>query len=136
MSESMEEEDILFEDEWAEISDIRGHKAMFRHLATIHDDEKVYHVLGAMKDGRPNERALMLIKEDETADGALQHVIVSSEQEIERVIGQFVARVLARHMEEEAVFETEDMMCDLPDPCGYMHKAGEFCYCDDPAYLQ
>lgn len=136
MSEPIEEEDVLLEDEWAEISDIRGHKTLFRHLATIHYDEKVYHVLGALKEGRPNERALMLIKEEETADGALQHVIVNSEHEIEHIVGQFVARVLAQHMEEESLFETEALMQDMPDPCGYMHKAGEFCYCDDPTYLQ
>ena len=63
-------------------------------------------------------------------------MIVNSEHEIEHIVGQFVARVLAQHMEEESLFETEALMQDMPDPCGYMHKAGEFCYCDDPTYLQ
>ena len=136
MSRPMEEEDILFEDDWAEISDIQGRKALFRHLATIHCDEKVYHVLGAMREDRPNERALMLIREEETADGALQHVIVNSEREIEYIIGQFVARALEQHLDEASAFEAGEMMDDLQDPCGCYHKAGEFCYCDDPAYLQ
>lgn len=136
MSRPMEEEDILFEDDWAEISDIQGRKALFRHLATIHCDEKTYHVLGAMREDRPNERALMLIREEETADGALQHVIVNSEREIEYIIGQFVARALEQHLDEASAFEADDMMDDLQDPCGCFHQAGEFCYCDDPAYLQ
>ena len=83
MSHPMEEEDVLLEDEWAEISDIQGRKALFRHLATVHFDEKTYHVLGAVREDQPNQRALMLVREEETADGALQHVIVNSEQEIE-----------------------------------------------------
>ena len=139
MSQTMEEEDIQFEDDWAEISDVQGRKALFRHLATIHCDERVYHVLGALREDRPNERALMLIREEETADGVLQHVIVNSEREIEQIIGQFVARVLDQHL-DEAAFEAEDMLDDvgndLQDVCGCFHKAGEFCYCDDPVYLQ
>lgn len=136
MSHPMEEEDVLLEDEWAEISDIQGRKALFRHLATVHFDEKTYHVLGAVREDQPNQRALMLVREEETADGALQHVIVNSEQEIEYIIGQFVARILDRHLEEASVYEEDDMMDDLRDACGCYHKAGEFCYCDDPAYLQ
>lgn len=134
MSHSMEEEDALFEDEWAEVSDIQGRKATFRHLATIQCDEMTYHVLGAIREERPNQRALMLIREEETADGALQHVIVNSEQEIEYIIGQFVARVLEQHINEAS--EYDEMMDDMQDACGCIHKAGEFCYCDDPAYLQ
>lgn len=136
MSHSLEEEDVLFEDEWAEISDIQGRKALFRHLATIHCEEKIYHVLGAIREDHPNQQALMLIREEETADGALQHVIVNSEREIEYIVGQFVARILEQHMDEASAFEEEETMSDLQDACGYFHKAGEFCYCDDPAYLQ
>ncbi len=136
MSQSVKEDDILLEDDWAEISDIQGRKALFRHLATIHLDEKTYHVLGALREEHPNQRALMLIREEETADGALQHVIVNSEREIEYIVGQFVAHVLEQHLDESVAFDAEDTIDDLQDACGYFHKAGEFCYCDDPAYLQ
>lgn len=135
MSGPFEEEDVLFEDEWAEISDIQGRKAVFKYLATIHSEDRTYHVLGAMREDRPDERALMLIREEETADGALEHVIVNSEREIEFIVGQFVARVLAQHLLDDQQFEL-DMMDEMPDPCGYVHQPGEFCYCDDPAYLQ
>ena len=43
---------------------------------------------------------------------------------------------LEQHLDEASAFEAGEMMDDLQDPCGCFHKAGEFCYCDDPAYLQ
>lgn len=141
MSDSFDDKDFMFdddiasdddftlEDEWVEVSDIKGHKASFRHLATLRFGNKVYSILSAHRSER--EAALMIVREDQTADGEEEHVIVGDEEEIEFVVGQFVAHVLSEHLTAEA--DDEEV---FPDPCGYRHKPGEFCCCDDPVYLQ
>jgi len=131
MADPFDKDEMLLDDEWVELCDLEGHRASFRHLATIGLNEKIYMVLGAMHDETGEPGALMLIREDETADGINQYVVVKDKQEIEFVVGRFVMRILTDHMED--VFGDVD---DADSPCGCMHRAGEFCYCDDPAYLQ
>jgi len=130
MSDPFDKDELLLDDEWVELCDLEGNRASFRHLATIGLNDKIYMILGAARDGEEAPGALMLIREDETADGANQYVVVNEKKEIEHVIGRFVLRILTAHLREES-----DQM-ELPDPCGCRHRAGEFCYCDDPAYLQ
>jgi len=131
MSNPFDEEDFIIEDDWVEISDINGHKASLRHLATIRVDNRVYHVLGAVKSDNPQEKALMLIREDKTVDGAEQYVITGDEHEIERVIAQVVLHAIEAAIDNESIPEKEEN-----GPCRYRHLPGEFCYCDDPLYLQ
>ena len=69
MTDPFDQDELLLEDEWVELCDLEGHKASFRHLATIGIDERVYMILGAMRDGMDEPGALMLVREDETADG-------------------------------------------------------------------
>lgn len=132
MAEPFEEDELFFDDEWVEVSDIDGHKAALRHLATIRCDEQTYFVLGAVRrsDGA---RALMLVREEMTADGTNEHVIVRSEHEIERVVEVYVRHMIEEHLDQAAEF---DDLPDEPEACGLCHLPGEFCYCDDPAYLQ
>ncbi len=125
-------EDELFEDEWVEISDVEGRKAAMRHLATIRIGEKTYMILGTGDGPDFDEDALMLVREDRTVDGELEYVVSSDEQEIERIVGQFAMHVFAGEMPEAF----EGLPTDFSEGCGCEHRAGEFCYCDDPAYLQ
>ena len=128
MSDSFEEEDFYPEGEWVEVSDIEGRKAAYRHLATVRVDDTVYHVLGEEK-----KKALMLVREEKMADGASQFVIASNEREVERVVERFVMRAVEAHLEAESDDFLPD---DSVEPCGCRHMASDFCYCDDPAYLQ
>ena len=131
MTDPFDKDELLLEDEWVELCDLEGHRASFRHLATIGIDEKVYMILGAMRDDTDEPGALMLVREDETADGANQYVVVKDRHEIEFVVGRFVMRILTAHMDDEFM-EEESVDCS----CGCRHRPTEFCFCDDPAFLQ
>ena len=131
MTDPFDNDELLLDDEWVELSDVEGHRASFRHLATIGLNEKVYMILGAMREDAEEPGALMLVREDETADGANQYVVVNDKQEIEFVVGRFVMRLLTAHMDEE-MQEKEHMS----PSCGCRHRPWEFCFCDDPAFLQ
>ena len=128
MSDPFDKDELLLDDEWVELCDLEGHRASFRHLATIGIDEKVYMILGAMREDVDEPGALMLVREDESAEG--QYVVVRDRQEIETVVGRFVMRVLTAHLDDEAQEES------LRSACGCMHGPREFCFCDDPAFLQ
>ena len=129
------EDDELFDDEWVEVSDMDGHKAALRHLATIRLNDKTYMLLGTKEDDALENGALLLIREDSTVDGALEYVVSSDEQEIERVVGRFVTHLLEDEL-PDARFDTDAPDRQAMEPCGLAHRPGEFCYCDDPAYLQ
>ena len=132
------------EEEGVEVSDSEGHTAALRHLATVRDGEKTYHVLGAFspqEDGE-GESGFLLIREDATADGAQQYVVASDEGEVERVIGSFVLHAVAlfaasQDEEDEDEFEWEDEPLEAPlCPCGEAHAPGEFCVCGQSELLQ
>lgn len=133
MSDSFDEEEFGLEEDWVEISDIEGRKASLRHLATVRVDDKTYFVLGGEREGDSGKKALMLLREDKTVDGVNQYVIAGDEHEIEKVVAHFVIHTIKRHLEEEMIGFNED---DETESCGFCHLPGEFCYCDDPAYLQ
>lgn len=129
------------EEEWVEISDDEGRKAALRHLAMVRDGKKTYHILGAYspKEEGEGEGGLLIVREDETADGAQEYVLTSDEAEVERVIGGFVMHTLAlaaasqeQDDEEQSEEENAPVLC----ACGMIHKPGEFCICDDPDMLQ
>lgn len=125
------EEDELFDDEWVEICDIEGHRMSMRHLATLRLGEKTYILL---EDGETRgEGMMMLVREDRTVDGAPEYVVSGDEQEIERVVGRFAARLFEMSMDMPEL-DAPDM--EMTEACGCAHRPGEFCYCDDPAYLQ
>jgi len=131
MTDSFDKDELLLDDEWVELCDIEGHRASFRHLATIGIQEKIYMILGSAHDEEEEPEALMLIREDETVDGVTQYVVVNDKKEIEHVIGRFVMRLLTAHLPDEMTQSD-----DADSPCGCGHRAGEFCFCDNPAYLQ
>lgn len=131
MTDPFDKDELLLDDEWVELCDLEGHRASFRHLATIGLDERVYMILGTAQDGIEEPGALMLIREDETVDGVCQYVVVNDKEEIEHVVGRFVMRLLTSHMDEEDI-----AVNGLENPCGCSHRAGDFCFCDDPTYLQ
>ena len=106
-------------DEWVEISDDNGHKTALRHLATINEDD----------DGR-QRGALMLVREEETRDGSPTYVLEQNRDEIEHVINDFVIQMILDHIDEG--FDEEAMLC----PCGMHHGALDFCFCNQPEYLQ
>ena len=138
MSNAFDDDDFTLEDDWVEISDMEGHTASLRHLATIRFGEKVYSVLGAARDG-DGEIGLMLVREEQTSDGASEYVMVGDEQEAEQVVGRFVAQIVMERLLDEHPFddgEYADCETDGVEACGYRHRAGEFCFCDDPQYLQ
>ena len=127
------EEELPAEEEWVEISDGDGRKASLRYLATVCVDDRTYFVLGAESRDDSEKKALMLVREDKTADGASQYVIAGDENEIERVVARFVMHAISRHLEADIGISDED---DAVEACGCRHMPGEFCYCDDPLYLQ
>ena len=130
------------EEEWVEISDGEGHTAALRHLATVRDGEKTYHVLGAyasQENGDEQEGGFLLIREDATADGAQQYVVASDGNEVERVIGSFVLHAIA--LFAAAQDEEEDEAYGEPQEaercaCGEAHAPGEFCVCGQSELLQ
>ena len=133
MSNPFDEEEFDIEEEWVEISDIKGRKASMRHLATVRISDKTYHLLGGVHEGDMPEKTLMLIREDKTSDGANQYVIAGDEREIEQVVAHFVLDTIKTHLADELEnFEAFDMH----EGCGCTHLPGEFCYCDNPIYLQ
>ena len=128
-------EDELFDDEWVEICDIEGRRMSMRHLATMRLGEKTYILLEDGREEIPGEGAMMLVREDRTVDGAKEYVVSSDEQEIERVMGRFAAHLFEMTMHDDLPeMDAPDM--EMPESCGCAHQPGEFCYCDDPAYLQ
>ena len=129
------------EEEWVEISDGEGHTAALRHLATVRDGEKTYHVLGAYApqgDEGEGEGGFLLIREDATADGAQEYVVASDENEVERVIGNFVLHALAifAASQDEEEDEEEDLSDAERCACGEVHAPGEFCVCGVNGLLQ
>lgn len=130
MTDPFENEEL--DEEWVEISDAQGRKAALRHIATIRCGEKNYHVLGAIREGDECEGGLLLVREDETVDGMQEYVVTNDESEIERVVSGFVSHVLAAHLPE--ILEQEPEVD--AGTCGMRHKPWEFCYCDQPEYLQ
>ena len=132
MSDIFDDDDFTLEDDWVEISDSHGHTASLRHLATIRFGEKTYSVLSALR-GDGDQLALMLVREEQTVDGASEYVLVGDEQEAEQVVERFVSRIVTEHLLEAL---SEGLQEDDVEACGCRHRAGEFCYCDDPQYLQ
>jgi len=130
MSDVFDDDDFTLEDEWVEISDGNGNRAEFRHLATIQCDGKSYSVLGKFRTER--ELGLMLVREDTKLDGQSEYVMVRDEQEIEHVVGRLVMKMLLQLLSMEGEGEAGFAV----GPCGMRHLPGEFCCCDDPAYLQ
>jgi len=131
MADPFDKDELLLNDEWIELCDMEGNKASFRHLATIGIHQNTYMILGAAFDEMDEPGALMLIREDETVDGVSQYVVVKDKTEIELVVGRFVMRLLTDHLNEEFI-----PVDDADSPCGCKHRPWEFCFCDDPAYLQ
>ena len=119
------------DEEWVEISDGEGHRASMRILSTVHMDSHDYYVLGNPKEqeGRVEIDGFLIVREDETPDGAKQYVVAQDEDEIECVVGGFVVQRILRGIAEAG--EEEESA-----PCGGHHAPGEFCVCGDPDLLQ
>lgn len=138
------EEDEFFEDEWVDIYDVEGRKASLRHLATVRLAGKTYMILGEMQDDLADKGRLMLVRQEQTVDGAVQYVMTHDAAEIEQVMSHFAMHLLMEHLDElpdELARELEhmDLIAKADDPdefCGCSHRPGEFCFCGDPAYLQ
>ncbi len=124
------------DDEWVEISDIEGHRASLRLLATIREGNQIYHVLSAYREPEEGEDegegGIILVREDKVADGAQEYVVADDEQEIERVMTHFVMNAMMM----QAMSVQDEESGDRITPCGMPHKFGEFCYCDKPDMLQ
>lgn len=119
------------DEEWVEISDGEGRKASMRILSTVHLDSHDYFVLGNPKEqeGRVEIDGFLIVREDETPDGAKQYVVAQDEDEIERVVSGFVVQRILRGIAETAAQEELG-------PCGERHAPGEFCVCGEPELLQ
>ena len=119
-------------DDWVEISDDNGRKTSLRHLATIRHGDSTYFVLGTVnEDDDGHQRGtLMLVREEEARDGTTTYVLEQNREEIEHVINDFVIQMILDHMDEG--FDEEAQLC----PCGMHHGALDFCFCNQPEYLQ
>lgn len=118
--------------EWVEICDAEGKRSAMKLLATIGFAGKNYFILASLHEAEEgdNEHRLLLLREDQTIDGAQEYVIADDEDEIENVVGRFVMQSIMK-MVAHSMASTEDDC-----PCGMKHNAGEFCFCDQPDYLQ
>lgn len=116
---------------WFEVSDSQGRKASMLHLATVRYNDQVYFLLGAVreKDDGEEESGLLLVRQAEGSNGDTQLVLSQDEEEISRVIGTLVARMLVDHMGPEDSSSSQS-------PCGVTHAPGEFCVCCNPEFLQ
>lgn len=137
MTGSFDDEEF-FDDEWVDVYDVSGNKTSLRHLATVRCNEKNYMILGTDRDGFEEKGSLMLVREERTVDGATEYVVANDEKEVEHVIGHFVMHILAEHIDEMPPEFSDEWMnlSDLHDDCGCFHRPCEFCYCNDPDYLQ
>ena len=120
--------------EWVEICDAEGKRSSMRLLATIRFSGKNYYVLDALKenDDGEDEHGLLLLREDQTVDGAQEYVIADDKSEIENVVGRFVMQSIVKMVENAIDEAVQDSAC----PCGIEHGSGEFCFCDNPDFLQ
>ena len=80
----------LEDEEWVEICDADGKRSSMRRLAEVSFGGKNYHVLGAVRQDElgDEEHGLVLVREDQTVDGAQEYVITEDEEEIEHVVGR------------------------------------------------
>lgn len=121
------------DEEWVEICDSEGRRASMRHLATIRYNGKTYFILSALSVEEEGiaEGELLLVREEETIDGAQEYVVADDENEIDGVVARYVTQVLV-HLVEEITERDEGE----PGPCGVRHCPGEFCVCGNPDLLQ
>ena len=124
----------LEDEEWVEICDADGKRSSMRRLAEVSFGGKNYHVLGAVRQDElgDEEHGSVLVREDQTVDGAQEYVITEDEEEIEHVVGHFVAQSIMKMVEHAVSLAENDGLC----PCGMRHRPGEFCFCDHADYLQ
>jgi len=141
-------DDEFFDDEWVDLYDVEGRKASLRHLATVRLSGKNYMILGELPEDLNAKGRLMLVREEQTVDGAAEYVIAHDAAEIEKVMEHFAMHILMDHLDElppeiaEELAQIEKDLSEMPEPddidgpCGCSHRPGEFCFCGDPAYLQ
>lgn len=122
----------LDDGEWVEICDASGKRSAMRHLATLSVSGKTYFVLGSVGEEQGEPDGLLLVREDETVDGVQEYVVADDENEIEDVVGRFVAHTLTQIIDHALEEAQEDDVC----PCGLKHEPGEFCVCGDADLLQ
>lgn len=140
-----EKDKLQNDEEWVEICDIEGRRMSMRHLVTLSVGGKTYMLLADDEVSRPGMSALMLVREERTADGAQEYVVSVDDQEIERVMERVAEGLFAMHMDaaEQDFSDFPDFMSDADDVfpdedgvCLSAHSPLEFCYCGDPNYLQ
>ena len=120
--------------EWVEICDADGKRSSMRLLATIGFAGKNYFILDALRenDDGDAEHGLLLLREDQTIDGAQEYIIADDDAEIENVVGRFVMQSIVKMVERTMA----EASTDEGSPCGIKHAPDEFCFCDNPDYLQ
>ncbi len=140
-----EKDKIQNDEERVEICDIEGRRLSMRHLVTLNVGGKTYMLLADDEVGRPGMSALMLVREERTADGAQEYVISVDDQEIERVMERVAEGMFAMRMEavdqdfsdfSDFPPEADEAFPDEDGVCLSAHSPLEFCYCGDPNYLQ
>lgn len=125
------------ENERIEIPDDEGNTLVFRPVAVVGNDEEMYYVFGAMKtldDGQTRQMRLMFMKKEEEANGVTRFVACENESEVQHIVGTY----LRQAMESIARKVAQQSGEPLPDEseCGEPHGVWEFCYCNQPEYLQ
>lgn len=126
------------DEEWVEIQDDEGRPTAMRHLATIEFQERLYHLLCAVRENNATqgEAGLLLIREEISADGTKRLLMMQDDEEITRMLGGFMLHTIlerASSQEPSSEFSLDEMK---KPSCGHAHAPDEFCYCDDPRFLQ
>ena len=125
------------ENERIEILDDNGNSVVYRPMAIIGAGEEVLYVFGAVRNDiekRQRQLRLMIVRREGTKEGqASRYVVCENNKELEQIVSSYIKQIVEqaarRHMMQE-----EDGSAEVC--CDESHGVFEFCYCDQPEYLQ
>lgn len=126
------------ENERIEILDDNGNTIVFRPMAVIGAGEEMLYVFGSVRDDaekRQRQLRLMIVRKEETAKGkASQYVICENSKELEKLVTSYMKQIIEQAVARNTGVIDEEILLD--EKCEAEHGPFEFCYCDQPDYLQ
>ena len=126
------------ENERIEILDDNGNTIVFRPMAVIGAGEEMLYVFGSVRDDaekRQRQLRLMIVRKEETVKGrASQYVICENNKELEKLVTSYMKQIIEQAVARNTGLLDEEIQLD--EQCEEEHGPFEFCYCDQPDYLQ
>lgn len=125
------------ENERIEILDDNGNNVVYRPMAIIGAGEEVLYVFGAVRNDvekRQRQLRLMIVRREETQAGkASRYVICENNKELEQIVSSYMKQIVEQAARKHMLQEDDE---EKADQCDMHHGVFEFCYCDQPEYLQ